>query len=593
MFDYFLLKSYTYHMSKIFKCFSALEWILLLVVLCLLGGHVYFSLTLPEYMGAIVGNLQDGAIAGDLNLYWHDILKNGGMMILMIVGAFVTTLCVSYLSARIITSVMAKARHQVFEKVNNFSMNEINKFSIASLITRSTNDITQLQMVLIMTINMGLTAPITAIVAITKIVNLSNQLSIITAASIVGLLLLVSLVFIFVVPKFKKIQSLTDSVNLVTRENLTGIKVIRANGAEQSQEQKFEKVNTRLTSTNIFINKVTGLIGPGISFIMQFTSLAIVWLGAYLISEGKIDFEVLSEFTQYAMQIIMSFMMVSMLLVFIPRAMVSAQRIKQVLDSQSTVLDGDGNFQTTETGTIEFKNVSFIYPGADDYVLKNISFKAQKGQTVAFIGSTGSGKSTLINLVPRFYDCTEGEVLVDGVNVKQYKLHDLHDKIGYVPQKGVLFSGTIEENIKYGNQNATDEEIASAIKISQSKFVYDKPDGLQDHIAQGGHNVSGGQKQRLSIARALVKKPEILIFDDSFSALDYKTDKALRKALKTHTKGVTQLIVAQRIGTIRNADQIIVLNEGNMVGIGTHDQLMASCPVYQEIALSQLKKEEL
>ncbi len=580
-------------MSKIFKCFSALEWILLLVVLCFLGGHVYFSLTLPEYMGAIVGNLQDGAIAGDLNLYWHDILKNGGMMLLMIVGAFVTTLCVSYLSARIITSVMAKARHQVFEKVNNFSMNEINKFSIASLITRSTNDITQLQMVLIMTINMGLTAPITAIVSITKIVNLSNQLSIITAASIVGLLLLVSLVFIFVVPKFKKIQSLTDSVNLVTRENLTGIKVIRANGAEQSQEQKFEKVNTRLTSTNIFINKVTGLIGPGISFIMQFTSLAIVWLGAYLISEGKIDFEVLSEFTQYAMQIIMSFMMVSMLLVFIPRAMVSAQRIKQVLDSQSTVLDGDGNFQTTETGTIEFKNVSFIYPGADDYVLKNISFKAQKGQTVAFIGSTGSGKSTLINLVPRFYDCTEGEVLVDGVNVKQYKLHDLHDKIGYVPQKGVLFSGTIEENIKYGNQNATDEEVASAIKISQSKFVYDKPDGLQDHIAQGGHNVSGGQKQRLSIARALVKKPEILIFDDSFSALDYKTDKALRKALKTHTKGVTQLIVAQRIGTIRNADQIIVLNEGNMVGIGTHDQLMASCPVYQEIALSQLKKEEL
>ena len=580
-------------MSKIFKCFSALEWILLLVVLCFLGGHVYFSLTLPEYMGAIGGNLQDGAIAGDLNLYWHDILKNGGMMLLMIVGAFVTTLCVSYLSARIITSVMAKARHQVFEKVNNFSMNEINKFSIASLITRSTNDITQLQMVLIMTINMGLTAPITAIVSITKIVNLSNQLSIITAASIVGLLLLVSLVFIFVVPKFKKIQSLTDSVNLVTRENLTGIKVIRANGAEQSQEQKFEKVNTRLTSTNIFINKVTGLIGPGISFIMQFTSLAIVWLGAYLISEGKIDFEVLSEFTQYAMQIIMSFMMVSMLLVFIPRAMVSAQRIKQVLDSQSTVLDGDGNFQTTETGTIEFKNVSFIYPGADDYVLKNISFKAQKGQTVAFIGSTGSGKSTLINLVPRFYDCTEGEVLVDGVNVKQYKLHDLHDKIGYVPQKGVLFSGTIEENIKYGNQNATDEEVASAIKISQSKFVYDKPDGLQDHIAQGGHNVSGGQKQRLSIARALVKKPEILIFDDSFSALDYKTDKALRKALKTHTKGVTQLIVAQRIGTIRNADQIIVLNEGNMVGIGTHDQLMASCPVYQEIALSQLKKEEL
>lgn len=566
---------------------------MLVLTLALLGIHVYCSLTLPEYMGAIVGNLQDGAIVGDLSLFWSDILKNGGIMLLTIVGAFVTTLGVSYLSALIITSVMAKARHQVFEKVNNFSMTEINNFSIASLITRSTNDITQLQNVLIMTINMGLTAPITAIVAIIKIVNLSQELSIVTAISVVALLMLVSLIFIFVVPKFKKVQSLTDNVNLVTRENLTGIKVVRANGAEKAQEEKFDKVNVKLTNTNIFINKITGLLGPGISFIMQGTSLALVWLGAYLISGGNIDFEVLSEFTQYAMQIIMAFMMVSMLMVLVPRAMVSAQRIKHVLNSKSSIIDGSGDFQTTEVGTIEFKNVSFMYPGADDYVLKNISFKAQKGQTVAFIGSTGSGKSTLINLVPRFYDCTEGEVLVDGVNVKEYKLKDLHDKIGYVPQKGILFSGTIEENIKYGNQNATDEEVAEAIKISQSKFVYSKPEGLQDHIAQGGHNVSGGQKQRLSIARALVKHPEILIFDDSFSALDYKTDKALRKALKSHTKGVTQLIVAQRIGTIRNADQIIVLNEGDMVGIGTHDELMASCPVYQEIALSQLKKEEL
>lgn len=580
-------------MSKIFKCFSTKEWLFLVLTLALLGIHVYCNLTLPEYMGAIVGNLQDGAIAGDLSLFWNDILKNGGIMLLTIVGAFVTTLGVSYLSALIITSVMAKARHQVFEKVNNFSMTEINNFSIASLITRSTNDITQLQNVLIMTINMGLTAPITAIVAIIKIINLSKGLSVVTAISVVALLMLVSLIFIFVVPKFKKVQSLTDNVNLVTRENLTGIKVVRANGAEKAQEEKFDKVNVKLTNTNIFINKITGLLGPGISFIMQGTSLALVWLGAYLISGGNIDFEVLSEFTQYAMQIIMAFMMVSMLMVLVPRAMVSAQRIKQVLNSKSSIIDGSGDFQTTEVGTIEFKNVSFMYPGADDYVLKNISFKAQKGQTVAFIGSTGSGKSTLINLVPRFYDCTEGEVLVDGVNVKEYKLKDLHDKIGYVPQKGILFSGTIEENIKYGNQNATDEEVAEAIKISQSKFVYSKPEGLQDHIAQGGHNVSGGQKQRLSIARALVKHPEILIFDDSFSALDYKTDKALRKALKAHTKGVTQLIVAQRIGTIRNADQIIVLNEGDMVGIGTHDELMASCPVYQEIALSQLKKEEL
>ncbi len=580
-------------MSKIFKCFSTKEWLLLILTFALLGAHVYCSLTLPEYMGAIVGNLRTGAMSGDISLYWSEILKNGGIMLLTILGAFISTLGVSYLSALIITSVLAKLRRQVFEKVNNFSMNEINQFSIASLITRSTNDITQLQNVLIMTINMGLTAPITAVVAIIKILNLSQELSIVTAVSVVALLMLVFLVFIFVVPKFKKVQSLTDNVNLVTRENLTGIKVIRANSAETSQEQKFEKVNTKLTNTNIFINKVTGLLSPGISFIMQATSLALVWLGAYLISSGSIDFEVLTEFTQYAIQIIMAFMMVSMLMVIIPRAMVSAQRIKQVLNSESSIVDGSGDFETNETGTVEFKNVNFMYPGADDYVLKNISFKANKGETIAFIGSTGSGKSTLINLIPRFYDCTDGEVFVDGVNVKDYKLKDLHNKIGYVPQKGILFSGTIEENIKYGNQNATDKEVEDAIKISQSKFVYSKPEGLNDHIAQGGHNVSGGQKQRLSIARALVKKPEILIFDDSFSALDYKTDKALRKALKTHTKGITQLIVAQRIGTIRNADKIIVLNEGEMVGIGTHNKLMQTCPVYQEIALSQLKKEEL
>lgn len=580
-------------MSKIFKCFSVKEWLLLALTLALLGAHVYFTLTLPEFMGAIVGNLQDGALAGDLSLFWDDILKNGGFMLLTVAGAFLSTLFVSYLSALVVTSVMAKTRRNVFEKVNNFSMNEINKFSIASLITRSTNDITQLQMVLIMTINMGLTAPITAVVAIIKIINLSQQLSIVTAVSVVALLLLVSMMFFFVVPKFKKVQGLTDNVNLVTRENLTGIKVVRANGAEEFQEQKFDKVNVKLTKTNIFINRLTGLLGPGISLIMQGTSLALVWLGAYLITDGAIDFEVLSKFTQYAIQIIMAFMMVSMLMVLIPRGMVSAQRIKQVLASESSIVDGEGNKQPTEIGTIEFKNVSFIYPGADDYVLKNISFKAQKGQTVAFIGSTGSGKSTLINLIPRFYDCTDGQVLVDGIDVKDYKIHDLHNKIGYVPQKGILFSGTIEENIKYGNPNATDKDVAEAIKISQSSFVYKKPEGLQDHIAQGGHNVSGGQKQRLSIARALVKKPEILIFDDSFSALDYKTDKALRKALATHTKGITQLIVAQRIGTIRNADQIIVLNEGEMVGIGTHDSLMSTCPVYQEIALSQLKKEEL
>ncbi len=580
-------------MSKIFKCFSVKEWIIFVVILGFLGLNAYCNLTLPEFMGAIIGDLQKGAMIGNLNLFWNDILKNGGLMLLLVTGAFLSTFIVSYLSAYIFTSVMAKVRRLVFEKVNDFSMNEINKFSIASLITRSTNDITQLQIVMIMVTNMGLTAPIMAIVAIIKIVNLSYDLSIVTALSIVALLLLILIMFIFVVPKFKKVQTLTDKVNLVTRENLTGIKVVRANSAEKIQEEKFKEVNTKLTKTNIFINRVAGIMNPGITLIMSGTSLALVWLGAYLISNGSVGFETLTEFTQYAMQIILAFMMVSLLLILVPRGMVSAQRIKEIIKSESSIKDGEGIFSTEEQGTVEFKNVSFKYPGADDYVLRNISFKAEKGQTIAFIGSTGSGKSTLINLIPRFYDCTEGEVLLDNVNVKNYKLNDLHDKIGYVPQKGVLFSGTVEENIKYGNENASEEDIENAIKISQAKFVYENPEGLSSRISQGGHNVSGGQKQRLCIARAIVRKPEILIFDDSFSALDYKTDKTLRQALKKHIKGTTCLIVAQRIGTIRNADQIIVLDEGNMVGIGTHEQLLKKCKVYKEIALSQLKKEEL
>ncbi len=580
-------------MSKIFRAFRAKDWILLIAALALLGLQIYCNLTLPEYMGAIVGTLQAGAMAGDLNLFWTEILKNGGFMLLLVAGIFICTIVVAYLSARVITNVMARVRRDVFKKVNEFSMTEINKFSIASLITRSTNDITQLQNVLILIINLGLTAPVTAIVAVFKIINLSGQMSIVTACSVVALLMLVLVMFVFVVPKFKKVQTLTDKINLVSRENLTGIKVVRANSAEDIQEGKFKAVNEKLSKTDIFINRVAGIMGPGISLIMQGTSLALVWLGAYLISGGSIGFETLTKFTQYSMQIIMAFMMVSMLMVMIPRGIVSGQRIKQVLNSKSSISDGENLQEETEIGTIEFKNVSFKYPDADDYVLKNISFKAHKGETVAFIGSTGSGKSTLINLVPRFYDCTEGEVLVDGKNVKDYKEADLHDKIGYVPQRGVLFSGTIEENIRYGNPNATDEQIERAIKISQSKFVYQKEEGLQSHIAQGGHNVSGGQKQRLSIARAIVREPEILIFDDSFSALDYKTDKALRKSLKTHVKNSTQLIVAQRIGTIRNADKIIVLNEGDMVGMGTHDELIDSCPVYKEIALSQLKKEEI
>lgn len=571
---------------------SVADWLLFLLNFCFLGAYIYCNLSLPEYLGAIVGNLQAGAAAVNLSAYWTDILINGGFMLLMVVGMYISRAFANYLSSHVVTGVLAKTRRELFKSVNNFSMSEINKFSIASLITRSTNDITQLQEVLIMILNIGLTAPVTAIVAVFKIINLSSGLSVVTAISVVVLLLMVVLVFAFVVPKFNKMQTLTDRINLVTRENLTGLKVVRANAAEELQEHKFEKENKSMTKTLIFVNKIMSIIQPGISLIMSGTSLALVWLGAYLMADGIIDYQVLSVFTQYALQIITAFMMASMLFVMIPRAIVSGKRIKEVLDTKTSILDGEG-VTTTQTGSVEFKDVSFKYPGADDYVLKNISFKAEKGQTIAFIGSTGSGKSTLINLIPRFYDCTQGEVFVDGENVRDFKLHDLHNRIGYVPQQGVLFSGSIRENIKYGNENATDEEVEKALKIAQASFVFKKDEGLDAHISQGGKNVSGGQKQRLSIARALVRNPEILIFDDSFSALDYKTDKTLRKALEKNTKNVTKLIVAQRIGTIRNADMIIVLNEGEMVGKGTHDELLSSCPVYKEIALSQLKQEEL
>lgn len=579
-------------MSKIFKLMSFKDWLLIFVNFIFLGAHVYFNLTLPEYLGAIVGFLENGARIGNLSVYWNDILINGGFMLLMVFGMYFSRAIANYLSSHVVTGVLAKTRRELFNHVNNFSMKEINNFSIASLITRSTNDITQLQEVLIITLNIGLTAPVTAVIAVLKIVNLSSGLSIVTAVSVATLLLMITFVFSLVVPKFDKFQTLTDRINLVTRENLTGLKVVKANSAEELQEAKFEKANKSLSKIQIFVNRITTLIQPGMTLIMSGTSLALVWLGAYLIADGSIDYPILSMFTQYSLQIITSFMMASILFVMIPRALVSAKRIKEVLKTQTSIIDGEG-VETKEKGTIEFKDVSFKYPGADDYVLKNISFKAKQGQTVAFIGSTGSGKSTLINLIPRFYDCTLGEVFVDGENVRDFKLKALHERIGYVPQQGVLFSGTVKENILYGNPNATEEDIDRALKIAQATFVYKKEGGLESHISQGGKNVSGGQKQRLSIARALVRNPEILIFDDSFSALDYKTDKTLRKALEKQTKNITKIIVAQRIGTIRNADMIIVLNEGKMVGCGKHDDLINSCEVYKEIALSQLKQEEL
>lgn len=585
-------------MIKLMKFLNWKEWVAIFFVFALVAVQVYSSLLLVEYMGNIVRAIGDGALIGNIGLYWNDILYNGGMMLFMVSINIVGRIISSYLSSLITSNLSSKIRRNLFKKVNNFSMLEINKFSVASLITRSTNDITQYQQVFNLILNLGIMGPMMAILAITKIVGLSSELSIVTAIAVVTLILILLLIFILVVPKFKFMQKYTDKLNLVARENLTGIRVVRANNAEEFQEQKFEEVNKDLTKTNIYINRVTSLLSPAISMIMSITSLSIIWVSAVIIINNPLnlarDIQVMTLFTQYAMQIIMSFMILSMMFIMIPRGMVSAKRINEVLNTKNSIIDGPGVLANADLkGNIVFKNVSFKYPNAEKNVLNNVSFEAKKGETVAFIGSTGSGKSTLINLIPRFYDCTAGEILIDGYNVKEYTFKDLNNKLGYIPQKGFLFSGSIEENIKYGKEDATIEEIESALKVSQSGFVNKLDDGLNHAISQGGKNVSGGQRQRLSIARAIVKKPEIYIFDDSFSALDYKTDKNLRKALKKHTKDSTTLIVAQRIGTIIDADKIIVLEKGEIVGMGTHKELLKNCSVYKEIALSQLSKEEL
>ena len=562
------------------------EWLMVVLIMGLLVCQVICNLYFPEAMAEIGQLLYASA---DMSQIWMVGLK----MLGYVFGILICTIGVSFLSSIVITNLMARVRQKVFVKVNDFSMGEINHFSIASLITRSTNDITQLQQVFSLILTFGITAPLTAVLAIIKVVNLSSSLSYVNVVSVLVLIALVSIIMLIAVPKFKKIQKITDQVNLVTRENLTGLKVVRAYSAEKFQEAKFEKVNKHLTRTERFVQRVMALIDPGMTLVMSGTSLAIVWLTAYISGNDPAAIVNMGEFTQYSVQIIFSFLALSMIFMFVPRGIVSAKRINEILKTESSLLDGEGNIIPEEKGTIVFDNVSFRYPGADECVLKNISFTVKQGQTIAFIGSTGSGKSTLINLIPRFYDVTEGNIYVDGINVKDYKLHDLHDKIGYVPQKGSLFRGTVTENIRYGNENATIEQVKEALDISQANFVYELDGGLDYQISQGGKNVSGGQRQRLSIARAIVKNPEIFIFDDSFSALDYKTDKTLRMKLNKKTKNVTKVIVAQRIGTIMNADQIIVLDEGNMVGKGKHKDLLKNCQVYKEIALSQLSEEEL
>ena len=584
-------------MFKLLKNINKKQWFFIMISFILIVGQVWLELKMPDYMSEITVLVQSEGS----NM--KDILINGGYMLACALGSLLSAIVVGYLVSNISATFSMKVRKKLFNKVENLSMHEVKQFSTSSLITRTTNDITQVQMLISMGLQLLIKAPITAIWAISKILNKSTEWSIITAIAVAILLTTIGIIMIIVLPKFKIVQKLTDNLNNVTRENLTGIRVVRAFNAEEYQENKFENVNTKLTNQQLFNQKAFAILSPIMYLVMYFLTLSIYFIGASLIKETVLSnkltmFGDMVVFSTYAMQIIMSFLMLAMIFMMVPRASVSANRINEVLDTEESIKDGNIDKETTkEKGTVEFKNVSFKYPDAKEYLLRNISFKAEQGQTIAFIGSTGSGKSTLINLVPRFYDATEGEVLVDGVNVKDYTQEFLHNKIGYVPQKAVMFDGTVNTNIAYGENGkpeVTEKQIKKAIEVAQGKEFVEKMDNKYDtHIASGGTNVSGGQKQRLAIARAIARDPEIYIFDDSFSALDYKTDATLRKALKEHTKKATSLIVAQRIGTIMNADKIIVLDNGKCVGMGTHKELLKSCKVYKQIALSQLSKEEL
>ena len=582
-------------MFKLLKYMKWYEWGLLFLSIVIVCGQVYCNIAIPNCTLEISNMLI--AIS---NIEWKKMTFACLKMLAFAFGTIACSICVNYIITFVITGLLSRVRSKLFEKVNAFSFQEINHFSIPSLITRSTNDITQVQQVLTTLLTMGLTAPLTAIYAVFNIVKISKdygvgKLSLINVFSIVAILVVVFVIIFTVIPKFKKIQKATDKINLVTRESLTGVKVVRANGSEQKQYEKFEKTNTEYSKLDLFTSTIMSIVDPALSLIMQGTSLAIVWGIGLLMNENPSVIAIMNTFTQLSMFIIMGFTSLSIIFTMIPRGTVSGKRINEILTSPLALVDGSVKSSSSagSKGTIRFEDVSFRYPNSNADVLEHISFEANQGETVAFIGSTGSGKSTLINLIPRFYDCTEGKIFVNGLEVKEFSQKALHDIIGYVPQKGLLFSGTIEDNIKYGKEDATDEEVAKAIEISGSKFVYNFPEGIKHQISQGGKNVSGGQRQRLSIARAIIKRPDILIFDDSFSALDYKTDKMVRKRINKEYKSTTKLIVAQRIGTIMNADKIIVFDEGKMVGIGTHEELLKKCKVYRQIALSQLSEEEL
>lgn len=583
-------------MFKLFKNFNKRDFLFIFIIFCLVVTSVWLELKMPDYMSAITRLVETEGSE------MKDILEQGLYMLICALGSLVCAIIIGYLSAKVASNFSQTLRSKIFVKVQKFGIEEMKKFKTSSLITRTTNDVTQIEMLIAMGMQLMMRSPIMAVWAVTKILDKSIEWSMLTGACVVILLVTIGILMSIVIPRFKKIQKLIDNMNGVTRENLTGIRVIRAFNAEDYQKNRFEEVNSNLTGMQLFNQRCFAIMMPLMNIVMHSLTLGIYLIGASLINSAMMSdkitiFSNMVVFSSYGIQVIMSFLMLAMIFMILPRASISANRINEVLDSEIAVLDGTFDGKTKIQGTVEFKNVSFKYPDADEYLLKNISFKVDKGETIAFIGSTGSGKSTLINLVPRFYDVTDGEILVDGVNVKDYKEEALHNKIGYVPQKAIMFTGTVSSNVTYGDNGKEEpslNKIKEAIKVAQGTDFVEKMDKTYDaHIARGGTNVSGGQKQRLAIARAIARDPEIYIFDDSFSALDYKTDATLRRELKKYTKDATSMIVAQRIGTIIHADRIVVLEKGECVGIGTHKELLKNCDVYKEIALSQLSKEEL
>lgn len=578
-------------MVKIFRYLNKKEWTLIVFSLGLVVCQVWLDLKLPDFMNEIT------TLVETKGSQMSEIITQGGYMLLCAVGSLATSFIVGYISAKVAAEFSMRIREMIYDKTVSFSMEELSKFSTASLVTRSTNDITQIQTLIAMGLQAVVKAPILAVWAVAKIAGKNFTFTIATGCAVVFLLVIVSFMLFFSIPKSKKVQVLTDDLNRIVREHLTGIRVVRAYNAEEYQGKKFEKANTEVTNANTFVNRLTALMSPTMTFIMSMLTLSIYWLGAGLINHsamsGKLPlFSDMVVFSSYAMQVIMAFMMLTMAFIMLPRASVAAKRIMEVLNAPVTIIDGTVTDSSAD-GRIEFKNVSFGYPDAEENVLSHITFIVEQGETVAVIGATGSGKSTLINLIPRFYDTTEGEVLVDGIDVRDYVQSALRNKIGYISQKAVMFSGTVSSNVSFGD-NGSDRggDVERSIETAQAMdFV--KETGIDGHVSQGGSNLSGGQKQRLSIARAICRDPEILIFDDSFSALDYATDRALRDALSERAAKATKVIVAQRISTIRDADMILVLEDGAVVGQGTHDELMKTCDVYKEIALSQLSKEEL